>query len=93
MNSATGKILREGKGVGGVWNESLNLNIKQVTLKWKGRLGGKDEREENVGKVDIAGTIKYYSLIRLQISMCLKVTVFGWGRGGYHTKGNNQGLE
>lgn len=47
----------EGKGVVDVWNESWNLSIKKVTLKWKGRLRGKDEREENLDKIDIAGLL------------------------------------
>ena len=47
--------MREGTGVVDVWNESWNLSVKKVTLKWKERLWGKDEREENSGKSDIAG--------------------------------------
>lgn len=47
--------MREGTGVVDVWNESWNLSVKKVTLKWKERLWGKDEREENLGKIDIAG--------------------------------------
>ena len=47
--------MREDKGVDDVWNESWNLSVKKVTLKWKWRLRGKLEREENLGEVDIAG--------------------------------------
>ena len=49
--------MREGKGVVDVCNESWNLSVKKVTRSEKGRLRGKDEREENLDKIDIAGLL------------------------------------
>ena len=40
------------KGVWCIWDESLKLNVKQVILKWRGRMGGKGKREENIGKAN-----------------------------------------
>lgn len=92
VNGAEWKILRKGKGDGGTWDDSLNLNIKQVILKWRGRLGGKGKREENLSRADI----KYCSLIGyryLWIWKSLYRELGVKGGGGNHTKGNNVSIE
>lgn len=92
MNGAEWKILRKGKGDGGTRDDSLHLNIKQVILKWKGRLGGKGKREETLSRADI----KYYSLIGyryLWIWKSLYRELGVKGGGGNYTKGNDLSVE
>lgn len=84
MNGAKWKILR-GKRVCGIWDESLTLKLEQVTLKWKGRLGGKGWEIRISKQGWHYGDHQILYLVQLQIAMDLNVSE-GKGKNMYQRK-------